>query len=89
MKERLNLSSNCFLHFTPRLDILVSIIKNGFYPRYCIEKTSYLPIEKVNNLEMAYPIVSFCDIPFSKKKSHISKYGDYGFAKKNGVLKSI
>jgi hypothetical protein len=57
---------------------LTGILSNTFEPRYCLEKTEYLTANVLKNLEMAYPMVCFCDIPLSKIKKHIGVYGDYG-----------
>ncbi len=42
-------------------------------------------------MEMAYPMVCFCDIPLSKLKRHIGTYGNYGIglAKNWGFKKNL
>lgn len=90
MIQQTIISSNCFFHFTSRFENIVNIIRKGFQPRYCLEKTSYFQNEKINETEMAYPIVSFCDIPISKIQNHIGTYGNYGIGlKKEWGFKNI
>ncbi|MCL4481118.1 MAG: abortive infection system antitoxin AbiGi family protein [Bacteroidetes bacterium] len=73
-----NLSSNTFFHFTKSIENLMDILGTTFEPRYCLEKMDYLTITSLDDLEMAYPMVCFCDIPLSKIKQHIGVYGNYG-----------
>ncbi len=86
-----NLSSNTFFHFTKSLENLTGILSKTFEPRYCLEKTEYLTNKEFNNIEMAYPMVCFCDIPLSKIKKHIGVYGNYGIGltKKWGFRKNL
>lgn len=65
--------SSSLFHFTKDLEVLKSIIANGFYPRYSQEDISWLEFEHV-----AYPIVCFCDIPLSRIREHTDFYGSYG-----------
>ena len=86
-----NLSSNTFFHFTRTLENLTGILSKTFEPSYCLEKTEYLTKNELNNIEMAYPMVCFCDIPLSKIKKHIGVYGNYGIGlkKKWGYQKNL
>jgi len=86
-----NLSSNTFFHFTKSIENLTSILYKNFEPRYCLEKTEYFSNSNINNIEMAYPMVCFCDIPLSKIKKHIGFYGNYGIGlkKKWGYRKNL
>lgn len=77
--------SNTLFHFTTKLDYLIDILENGFWPRYCLEDRSWL--KKINPLtgkvypqadDAYYPMVCFCDIPLSKILDHINFYGQYG-----------
>ncbi len=77
-----NLSSNTFFHFTYSIENLKGILEYSFKPRYCLEQLEYLSNSQINNLQMAYPMVCFCDIPLSKIKKHIEKYGGYGIGLK-------
>lgn len=82
-----NISANTLFHFTNKIDYLINILTNNFYPRYCLENLEYLN----PNLEMAIPMVCFCDIPLSQIKNHISRYGEYGIglSKEWGKKKKI
>ena len=71
------LSSTTLFHFTPKMEYLKSILKNGFSPRYCREK--YLPGAGNESIEeIAIPMVCFCDIPLSQITEHSQFYGSYG-----------
>lgn len=80
------LSSNTLFHFTNKT-ALFGILKDKFKIKYCLEtiETHSKPFE------FGIPMVSFCDIPLSEVKDHMSKYGSYGigmkknWAKKNGL----
>lgn len=64
----------------------MSILDNGFYPRYCLETADH-----ISNLPMAMPMVCFCDIPLGRLSEHTEFYGEYGlgltkeWALKNGL----
>lgn len=68
--------SNTLFHFTPSLEFLKGILKNGFYPRYCLEDISWLGAGGIDFLGM--PMVCFCDIPISRISEHTGFYGSYG-----------
>lgn len=68
------LSANTLFHFT-NLENLLSILKNGFHPRYHEEDMSLF---RKFNQNIAIPMVCFCDIPLSLTKKHIKRYGGYG-----------
>jgi len=82
------LSSNTLFHFTSSADNLIDVLERGFLPRYCLENFSMFDFgisgielgisNKEYELELAVPMVCFCDIPLSKVKHHISFYGNYG-----------
>ena len=67
--------SHTLFHFTKNLDTLKSILQNGFWPRYCLEDFSWY---NMNMNFIAYPLVSFCDIPLSRIDEHVAFYGEYG-----------
>lgn len=77
-----NVSSNVLFHFTKSFEALKSILKNGFWPRYCPEYT--LDPEDIRAAaEMrpplrASPMVCFCDLPLSLIHDHLKKYGCCG-----------
>lgn len=67
------ISSNCLFHFTAKIEYLEDILKNGFWPRYCIEYgwgNQYI--------DFALPMVCFCDIPLTWIFEHANFYGQYG-----------
>jgi len=73
------LTSNTLFHFTSSLDNLVGILTNEFQPHYSLEDFSVLrkkPSAK-EDMALAFPMVSFCDIPLSQASSHMSTYGSY------------
>lgn len=76
-KEEMPVSANTLFHFTRQRDVLMGILKNGFYPRYSLEDLSaVLPPEKIPAVHV--PMVCFCDILLSQLSSHIEYYGEYG-----------
>ncbi|GAB3102564.1 hypothetical protein G8770_10290 [Aestuariicella hydrocarbonica] len=81
--------SHTLFHFTRSSGTLKSILKNGFWPRYCLEDIKW--IEDEDNEFVAYPMVCFCDIPLSRVEEHVGFYGEFGlgltkeWALKNGM----
>ncbi|QHS14526.1 abortive infection system antitoxin AbiGi family protein [Shewanella sp. Arc9-LZ] len=73
--------SHTLFHFTKNVDFLKDILKNGFWPRYCLEDVRWY---SGNESQSAYPIVCFCDIPLSRVDEHVDFYGRFGI----GVTKS-
>lgn len=67
----MSVSSKSLFHFTSKMEFLVSILKDGFWPRYCMEYCW-------GNKNLAIPMVCFCDIPISQIRNHINNYGKYG-----------
>ena len=72
----MGLSSNSIIHFTNTKRKLLSILKENFKVKYCVENIDF--DERNYPLRIASPMVSFCDIPLSEIKNHIGKYGSYG-----------
>ena len=71
----MGLSSNILWHQTT-LDGLKGILnEQGFFYSYSLE--SILSRESKNNLNVAFPMVSLCDLPFSELNDYIKKYGGY------------
>lgn len=68
--------SNTLFHFTKSSEKLKLILKNGFWPRYCLEDIKWLGYEEFDYI--AYPMVCFCDIPLSRISEHIDFYGGFG-----------
>jgi hypothetical protein len=63
-------------HFTSTLDTLLRILREGFWPQYCLEDVRWLGDKSTDWL--AWPMVSFCDIPISRLHEHTEFYGYYG-----------
>ncbi len=84
-----NISANSLFHFTCTKENLISIINNGFYPRYSYE--TFIYVEDTHSLGMSIPMVSFCDIPLSQIKNHVRQYGNYavGLSKEWAKKKTI
>ena len=81
--------SNTLFHFTKSAETLKLILKNGFWPKFCLEDVSWLGYEKFDFI--AYPMVCFCEIPLSRISEHINFYGEFGiglsrhWAESNGL----
>jgi len=76
-------SANTLFHFTEKLDYLLGILKNSFYPRYCLEDHSaFFQDENNKDSERAIPMVCFCDIPLSNIRNHVEVYGEYAIGLK-------
>jgi hypothetical protein len=71
----MGLSSNSLIHFTNTKEKLIGILTENFKPKFCLEKIWF---ENDIHVPYAAPMVSFCDIPFSEVKNHLSNYGPYG-----------
>jgi hypothetical protein len=69
-----NISSNSIFHFTSSKENLQGILRDFFKIKYCRELMPFLEEQIV----LYIPMVSFCEIPLSQVKEHISKYGGYG-----------
>lgn len=82
----MSLSSNSVIHFTNNKEALVGILQKNFKITYCNEQI--LLADSVVKIQV--PMVSFCDIPLSKIKDHIDKYGNYGIGlTKNWAKKKV
>lgn len=96
MKTKLNnINASSLFHFTRKISVLQSIVKNGLRYSYAYEKYSpevmstigqnpALKGLKGNDNGVAIPMISFCDIPITRASVHMDKYGEYaiGFDKK-------
>ena len=74
----MSISSSSLVHFTHEKEFLRGILVEGFKVKYCVEKI-YTPL---GSLELAVPMVSFCNLPFSEVKDHMKNYGFYGIGLK-------
>jgi len=72
------LTSNTLFHFTSSLENLVGILTNELQPHYSLEDFSVLRKRlPKDDMAIAFPMVSFCDIPLSQASNHMSTYGSY------------
>jgi hypothetical protein len=73
------ISSNTLFHFTNTAENLISILKEGFKPRFCLETIGLeFMIGKQADEKQAVPMTCFCDLPFSMISDHLEFYGSYG-----------
>lgn len=68
------INTSCVIHFTETIEALTGILKDNFKIHFCYEQYKY----NNESENILVPMVSFCDIPLSKIKEHIEKYGKYG-----------
>jgi hypothetical protein len=71
----MNARTKTLFHFTKSLDVLLRILEEGFWPRYWLEDITWLD---GGVPRLAWPMVSFCDIPISRLREHTEFYGNYG-----------
>jgi len=82
------ISANTLFHFTKSIDNLRNILTHTFSPRYCLEHIDNISKEAI---DLAIPMVCFCDIPLSQIKDHVNTYGEYAiglskeWAMSNGI----
>lgn len=69
----MGLSPSTLFHFTSK-EGLEGILKDNFKVKYCFETID----NDEKPVEIAIPMVSFCDIKISEITDHIEKYGYYG-----------
>jgi len=69
----MGLSPSTVFHFTSK-EGLFGILADNFKLKYCSEEIGH----NKKPVEIAIPMVSFCDIKISEISEHISKYGEYG-----------
>lgn len=69
----MGLSPSTLFHFTSKHG-LKGILSENFKIKYCLEEISH----EQKPVEIASPMVSFCDIKISEITNHITKYGYYG-----------
>ena len=75
-----NQSSNTLFHFTDKIDNIINILENEFRPHFCLEDLNIIfpDPSSEEELEFAFPMVCFCDIPLSQTRVHMKTYGKYG-----------
>lgn len=85
------ISSNSVIHYTRTLENLKGILtERKFFLKYC---TDYVHIkgDLIGQYELAVPMVSFCDIPFTEVHKLTNEYGPYGIglSKKWAIKKRL
>lgn len=81
-------SSNVLCNYMKKQEYLDMVLRNkAIIPRYVIEPIGYLNIGSIQRI--CFPMTCFCDIPFSRVGTHMSRYGEYGIGlDKVAVLKN-
>lgn len=69
------ISPSSIIHFTQKKEYLKGILESNFRLSCCKERFFF---PNGRSIDLGIPMVSFCDIPLSQIKEHISKYGMYG-----------
>lgn len=97
-KQKVKLSSQHLYHFTPKLEYLISILKNGFVHREVKEdlpltgyKGSVFSFPGIVRHDYSWEVVCFCDIPENAIHGHSDQYGGYGVSLKKswGMEKGV
>ena len=72
-----NNSSNVLCNYMREQEYLNLVLKNqAIIPRYVMEPVEYLNLGEIKTI--CFPMTCFCDIPFSRVSTHMSRYGQYG-----------
>lgn len=74
----MSIRSSSIFHFTKSIDYLKGILKEGLWPRYCVEHVEWFGGLGNGVNYIAYPMVCFCDLPISKINDHVEFYGYFG-----------
>lgn len=73
-------NASSLFHFTNRIDVLKSIIRNGFRYSYSYEEhdfSSFDSDERPDFKGLAIPIICFCNTPIARAENHAKVYGKY------------
>lgn len=70
-----SLYPNILFHFTKSKEKLFGILKETFKPSFCKEK---IDVDGRSPIELAVPMVSFCDLKLKDLQEQMKKYGNYG-----------
>ena len=73
--------TSSLFHYTKNFDDLKLLIENGLKLNYCKEK--------IGDLVIGIPMISFCDIPLSRASEHKNKYGSYAIGLSKEYFKRI
>lgn len=89
MGQESSVSSEFFFHFTDKIEYIEDMMLNGFKPFYCPEMLEYLADNELKTIELAYPVICFCDLPLNLQEKHQERFGRYGIGlKKEWGLKN-
>lgn len=79
-------SANVLCNYMKEQRYLDLVLRNqAIIPRYVMEPIGYLGLGELKTI--CFPMTCFCDIPFSRVGTHMSRYGKYGIGlDKNAVL---
>lgn len=72
--------ANSLFHFTESIEVLKSILQNGFRFSYSFEEHYMFDRHSNRTIEIiggAIPMICFCDIPLTRTKDHVDLYGRY------------
>lgn len=76
----MNARTKTLFHFTGKksgIKDLLRILRDGsFWPHYSLEDVRWLEVPGYPFV--AWPMVSFCDIPILRLREHTARYGSYG-----------
>ena len=75
------ISSKLLYHFTSDINVLISILKNGFWPMTAIEDISFM-MPNYKEARVGIPMVCFTDIPIELADEHRKEYGLFGLGMK-------
>lgn len=75
------ISSKLLYHFTSDIDVLISILKHGFWPMTAIEDISFM-MPNYKEARVGIPMVCFTDIPLKLADEHRKEYGLFGLGMK-------
>ena len=77
----MSISSESLFHFTPKLDYLKEILKDGFRYSFLAEEIPFGGyMESPVTVMSGVKAICFCDIPLSMSDEHRKQYGQYALA---------
>jgi len=98
MERETNISTNRLYHYTDTSKKLIDILRNGFKPKYSLEKLGTIKKDELIDIiakelnkkieeenitdEFAIPMCCFCDIPLNLINEHVKVYGNYSIGLK-------
>lgn len=84
------ISSSLLYHFTGEINVVASILENGFHPRTAFEDISFI-LPNYEKAKVGIPMVCFTDIPIELSDAHRKEYGACGIGMKKewGIMKGL